>query len=198
MGFMGILFFYVQLDVSAWLFGHLLFWVSYMHVFCIFVFAAVQRNWACFTWKGALEICSLLLLLLLLSSLLLCVDSTIHIHVFVGLAYLHLSMYIYIYICRPGTYKHELSLNRKIRFPQTFGGRPMLPPLLCKSSFPQNTSKVWRFFCWFYLTSTVNTQTIHVHHTYTACLQSSPLHNQQSPKFDPLYKGMVAQILAFL
>ena len=27
-----------------------------------FVFAPVQRNWACFTWKGALEICSLLLL----------------------------------------------------------------------------------------------------------------------------------------
>ena len=35
-------------------------WVSYMHVFCIFVFAPVQRNWACFTWKGALEIRSLL------------------------------------------------------------------------------------------------------------------------------------------
>ena len=46
--------------------GHPLFWVSYMHVFCIFVFAPVQHNWACFTWKGALEICSLLLLLLLL------------------------------------------------------------------------------------------------------------------------------------
>ena len=30
----------------------------------IFVFEPVQRNWACFTWKGALEICSLLLLLL--------------------------------------------------------------------------------------------------------------------------------------
>ena len=28
-----------------------------------FVFASVQRNWACFTWKGALEIRSLLLLL---------------------------------------------------------------------------------------------------------------------------------------
>ena len=36
-----------------------------MHVFCIFVFAPVQRSRACFTWKGALEICSLLLLLLL-------------------------------------------------------------------------------------------------------------------------------------
>ena len=33
-----------------------------MHVFCIFVFAPVQPNWACFTWKGALEIRSLLLL----------------------------------------------------------------------------------------------------------------------------------------
>ena len=44
----------------------MLFWVSYMHVFCIFVFAFVQRNWARFTWKGALEICVLLLLLLLL------------------------------------------------------------------------------------------------------------------------------------
>ena len=30
---------------------------------CFFVFAPVQRNWACFTWKGALEIRSLLLLL---------------------------------------------------------------------------------------------------------------------------------------
>ena len=38
----------------------------YMHVFHIFVFAPVQRSWACFTWKGALEIRSLLLLLLLL------------------------------------------------------------------------------------------------------------------------------------
>ena len=37
--------------------------MSYMHVFCIFVFAPVQRNWACFTWKDALEIRSLLLLL---------------------------------------------------------------------------------------------------------------------------------------
>ena len=31
-----------------------------MHVFCIFVFAPVQRNLACFIWKGALEIHSLL------------------------------------------------------------------------------------------------------------------------------------------
>ena len=37
-------------------------------VFCVcfffFVFAPVKRIWACFTWKGALEICSLLVLLL--------------------------------------------------------------------------------------------------------------------------------------
>ena len=37
-----------------------------MYVFCIFLFAPVQRNSACSTWKGALEICSLLLFLLLL------------------------------------------------------------------------------------------------------------------------------------
>ena len=30
-----------------------------MHVFCIFVFAPVQRNLACFTWEGAQEIRSL-------------------------------------------------------------------------------------------------------------------------------------------
>ena len=34
-------------------------------MFCILVFAPVQRNWACFTWKGALEISSILLSLLL-------------------------------------------------------------------------------------------------------------------------------------
>ena len=39
-----------------------------MHVFCIFVFAPVQHNWACFTWKGAIQIRSLLLLLLLLQA----------------------------------------------------------------------------------------------------------------------------------
>ena len=50
------------LDFWAWLFGHLLFWVSYMYEFCIFVFALVQRSWAWFTWKGALEIQLLLLL----------------------------------------------------------------------------------------------------------------------------------------
>ena len=48
--------FYAYLDVSAWLFGHLLFWVSYTYVFCIFVFGPVHRSWACFTWRGALEI----------------------------------------------------------------------------------------------------------------------------------------------
>ena len=53
-----------------WMFQHdcldtYCFWVSSMHVFYIFAFAPVQRNWACFTWKGALEIWLLLLLLLL-------------------------------------------------------------------------------------------------------------------------------------
>ena len=42
----------------------MLFWVSYMLVICIFVFALVQHSSACFTWKGAVEIHSLLLLLL--------------------------------------------------------------------------------------------------------------------------------------
>ena len=49
---------------GVWNTGTYCFWVSYMHAFSIFVFAPVQRNWACFTWKSALEICSLLLLLL--------------------------------------------------------------------------------------------------------------------------------------
>ena len=49
-----------------WLFQHdrfdiYCFWVSYTHAFSIFVFAPVQRSWACFTWKSALEIRSLLL-----------------------------------------------------------------------------------------------------------------------------------------
>ena len=39
----------------------MLFWVSYMPVFYIFVFALVQCSWACFTWKSTLEIQSLLL-----------------------------------------------------------------------------------------------------------------------------------------
>ena len=46
----------------------MLFWASYMHVFCISVFALVQHNWACFTWKGAVETRSLLLLILLILS----------------------------------------------------------------------------------------------------------------------------------
>ena len=41
-----------------------MFLVSYVHVCCIFVFAHVQRNSACLTGKGALEICALLILLL--------------------------------------------------------------------------------------------------------------------------------------
>ena len=54
-------FFFLML---TWMFQHdcldtYCFWVSYMHAFSIFVFAPVQRNWACFTWKSALEIPSL-------------------------------------------------------------------------------------------------------------------------------------------
>ena len=63
LGFMGFFFHYLVGCFS--MIGHLLFWVSYVHVFCIFVFAPVQRNWACFTRKGALEIRLLLLSLLL-------------------------------------------------------------------------------------------------------------------------------------
>ena len=64
-----ILFLYTHLYCLVGCFEHdcletFCFGVSYMHVFCIFVFALVQRNWACFTWKGALEICLLLPLLL--------------------------------------------------------------------------------------------------------------------------------------
>ena len=59
-GFVDVLF------LLNWMFQHDCldtdcFWVSYMHAFSIFVFAPVQHNWACFTWKSALEIPSLLL-----------------------------------------------------------------------------------------------------------------------------------------
>ena len=54
-------FFFFYLDVRAWLFEHLI-----CMCFVFFLFAPVQCNRACFTWKGALEICSLLLLSLLL------------------------------------------------------------------------------------------------------------------------------------
>ena len=42
-----------------WMFQHdcldtYCFWVSHMHAFSIFIFAPVQPNWACFTWKSAL------------------------------------------------------------------------------------------------------------------------------------------------
>ena len=43
----------------------MLFWVSYMPVFCIVVFELVQCNSACFKQKGTLEIRSLLVLSLL-------------------------------------------------------------------------------------------------------------------------------------
>ena len=68
----GILFFLFQIPsfIACWMFHHdcldtCCFGcpIYYMHVFCIFVFALVQRNWAYFTWKGTLEIRSLLSLL---------------------------------------------------------------------------------------------------------------------------------------
>ena len=65
-GFYGYFLFFMH----SWLFQHdyldsYCFECLLCMCFCIFVFAPVQRNWACFTWKGALEIRSLLLLLLL-------------------------------------------------------------------------------------------------------------------------------------
>ena len=36
-------------EAGVGLFGHMLFGVSCMHVFCSFLFALVQRNRACFT-----------------------------------------------------------------------------------------------------------------------------------------------------
>ena len=67
----SILALWVFFFLLNWMFQHdcldtYCFWVSYMHAFSIFVLAPVQRNWACFTWKSALEIRSLLLLLLLI------------------------------------------------------------------------------------------------------------------------------------
>ena len=46
--------FTAYLDVCAWLLGHMLFLVSYMHVFDFFfflAFASGQGNWACFTQR---------------------------------------------------------------------------------------------------------------------------------------------------
>ena len=47
-GFCGYYFFYPSLLFSQMFehdfLGHMLFWVPYVHVFCIFVFAPVQRN----------------------------------------------------------------------------------------------------------------------------------------------------------
>ena len=73
---------YVYIDVIFAFYGYILFvyillsWMfehDYLDTCCFaclickyFVFALVQRNWACFTQKGVLEICSLLLLLSLL------------------------------------------------------------------------------------------------------------------------------------
>ena len=66
--FMGMsIFLFLFLNPSlllSWIFEHdcvdTLYWVSF--VFHIYVFALVQRSWACFTWKGTVEIQSLLLL----------------------------------------------------------------------------------------------------------------------------------------
>ena len=73
------MFFYGYSFLPSWMFQHyyldtycfeclvicICFLFLYLHLFsacvCIFVFAPVQRKWACFTWKGALEIRSLLL-----------------------------------------------------------------------------------------------------------------------------------------
>ena len=52
-----------------------------MHVFCIFVFALVQSNLACFTWKGTLAIRLSLLLLLSSSSLFLCHCHILKVHI---------------------------------------------------------------------------------------------------------------------
>ena len=61
----NILVLWVFFFLLNWMFQHdcldtYCFWVSYLHAFSIFVFAPVQHNWACFTWKSALEIRSLL------------------------------------------------------------------------------------------------------------------------------------------
>ena len=66
-GFMGVLFFLCLIwwfSMIVWTPSPYCFWVSYMHAFSIFAFAPVQHNWACFIWKSALKIHSLLLLLL--------------------------------------------------------------------------------------------------------------------------------------
>ena len=70
----GVIFVYI--DTVYWFYGYSFFmlnWIfqhDYLDTYCFeclicmrFVFAPVQRNWACFTWKGALEMCLLLLLL---------------------------------------------------------------------------------------------------------------------------------------
>ena len=62
--FMGILFLCLIGCFSMYIWTPTVLSALYMRVFCIFVFPLVQRNGAGFTWKGALEIHSLLLLLL--------------------------------------------------------------------------------------------------------------------------------------
>ena len=43
LGFVGTFFFNCLVGCLSMI-GHVLFWVSFMHVFCIFVFAPVQHN----------------------------------------------------------------------------------------------------------------------------------------------------------
>ena len=73
----GVVFLYFDTVYGVfWVFFFVLSWMfqlDYLDTYCFeclicvcFVFAPVQRSSACFTWKGSLEICSLLLLLLLL------------------------------------------------------------------------------------------------------------------------------------
>ena len=44
----------------------MLFWVSYMHVFRIFIFALAQCCSAFFTWKGILDIQSLIIIIIII------------------------------------------------------------------------------------------------------------------------------------
>ena len=75
------------------IFHRVLILLSYLHVFCSFVFAPVQRNWACFTWKGALEIRSLLL------SLFLVLFSTVYGTVSILCVILHLCYIVSMHYC---------------------------------------------------------------------------------------------------
>ena len=46
-------------------------------------------------------------------------------------------------ICRPGTYEHDESRNRKVTWHESFGGAPInLPSVAQTSTIPKNTEKV--------------------------------------------------------